>query len=140
MPTGALAADASLKVAHATPSAVALVCRRIHRGINGFLIVAVPLQFYFAGLAVFGASSFGMHSQLGRLMIPLALVSFLVALAGRRAGTSPGRAGFLFVLALLQPILAFAPRASAPEISALHPVVALGFGIVAWQIERKLKG
>jgi hypothetical protein len=44
----------------------------------------------------------------------------------------------LLGLIVLQPILAFAPRASLPELSALHPVVGLAIGVVAFRIQRRL--
>ena len=124
----------------AARSGAATVARRVHRVLNYLILLAVPLQFYAAGLAVFGASSFAMHSMLGQAMIPLALLSFLASLFARVAGASPLRAAALMFLMILQPILAFAPRASFPAISAVHPVVGLLIAIVAWQIERHIAG
>jgi hypothetical protein len=115
------------------------VPRRVHRVLNHLVLIAVPVQFFAAGLAVFGAASFRMHQQVGWLMQLLSLLSFVFAIFARKRGASVWRALLLFVLMLLQPVLAFVPRASMPEISALHPVVGLAIGVVAWQIEVRFR-
>jgi hypothetical protein len=120
------------------PSGAATAARRVHRVLNHLILIAVPLQFYAAGLAVFGASSFAMHSMLGQAMVPLALLSLIASFLSRSAGASPWRAAVLLFLMVLQPILAFAPRASFPAISAVHPVVGLAIAVLAWQIDRRL--
>jgi hypothetical protein len=106
---------------------------------NHLILVGVPLQFYAAGLAVFGASSFRMHSVIGQAMVPLSLLSLIAAILGRRAGARPSLAAALLVLVALQPVLAFAPRASFPAISAVHPVIGLLIGIVAWRVTHSAK-
>jgi hypothetical protein len=131
----ATAADASLGV----PSGATRVANGIHRVLNHLILVGVPLQFYAAGLAVFGASSFRMHSVIGQAMVPLSLLSLISAILGRRAGARPSLAALLLVLVALQPVLAFAPRASFPAISAVHPVVGLLIGIVAWRVTHSAK-
>jgi hypothetical protein len=45
----------------------------------------------------------------------------------------------LFVLAVLQPVLAFAPRATLPALSALHPVNGLAILAVCMLLERSLR-
>lgn len=134
-------ATAAYDTSHTTraaPSGVATGARGVHRVLNLLLLIAVPLQFYAAGLAVFGASSFAMHSMLGQAMVPLALLSLVAAAVARPAGASPSRAAALLFLMILQPVLAFAPRASFPALSAVHPVVGLAIAVVAWQIDRRL--
>ena len=128
----AAATDAGLEV----PSGAARAANGIHRVLNHLILVGVPLQFYAAGLAVFGASSFRMHSIVGQAMVPLSLLSLIGAIVGRRAGARPSLAALLLALVALQPVLAFAPRASFPAISAIHPVVGLLIGIVAWRAAR----
>ena len=116
------------------PRVGARIANGIHRALNGLILIGVPLQFYAAGLAVFGASSFAMHSVIGQAMVPVSLLSLVAALLGRPAGTRPLLATALFALVALQPVLAFAPRASFPAISAIHPVVGLAIGVIAWRI------
>ena len=139
MSNGTLVADDASSSAVEAPTTTGATARRVHRVFNHIVLIGVPLQFYAAGLAAFGAASFAMHARLGQLMIVAALLSFLVALFARRAGASVSRALVLFALVLAQPILAFAPRATAPWISAVHPVVGLAIGIIAWQVERALR-
>ena len=139
MSNGTLATDYASAPGAEAPTGIGTAARRIHRIFNHAVLIGVPLQFYAAGLAVFGAASFAMHATLGQLMIVASLLSFLASLFARRAGASVLRALGLFVFVLIQPILAFAPRASAPWLSAVHPVVGLAIGIIAWQIERALR-
>ena len=140
MSNGTLTADYSAGDSLSpAPTATASAARRVHRFLNYAILIGVPLQFYAAGLAVFGASSFAMHAMLGQAMVPLALLSFVASLIARRAGASAWRSLTLLLLLALQPILAFAPRASAPALSALHPAVGLLIAVVAWQIERRIR-
>ena len=141
MSNGTLTADstsAEHSVARAT-SALPSAARRAHRVLNHLVLIGVPVQFYAAGLAVFGAASFALHAVIGQMMIVFALLSLLVSLGARRVGASAGGPLLLFGLVVAQPILAFAPRASAPWMSALHPVVGLVIAVVAWRIERSLR-
>lgn len=136
MTNGTLAAD-SAAAGLAAQTGRASIARQLHRMMNGVVLVAVPFQFYAAGLAAFGAASFAMHQLLGWLMIVIALLSMVASLFARSAGANPKYAALLFLLVLLQPILAFAPRTAAPALSAVHPVVGLLIAVVAWQIERR---
>ena len=111
--------------------------RGVHRALNLLILLAVPVQFYFAGFAIFGAGSTAMHAQLGNGLILVGLLSMLASFAAR--GRARPLFAFLLLLALVaQPILAFVPRASAPALSALHPVVGLAIAWLALRIERGL--
>jgi Family of unknown function (DUF6220) len=66
--------------------------RRVYFGLSVLLLVAVVLQFYFAGVGAFSKpqtdSSYGLHSLNGMMIIPLLSILATVAAAIARA---PGR-------------------------------------------------
>ena len=101
---------------------------------------AALTQFYTAGLAVFGAASFTLHARFGWLVLVASLVTLLLLIASRVSFKVSRLAILLFVLAVLQPVLAFAPRARVPALSALHPVNGLAILAVCMLLERALRG
>ena len=115
------------------------LCLRTHYIANALVLLLVPVQFYAAGFGIFGAGSMAPHSLIGWAMVPLAIVSAISAAFARRGLADIGRALAVLGLIILQPILAFAPRASVPEISALHPVNGLAIGILAFVIHLRLR-
>jgi hypothetical protein len=102
-----------------------------------FLLCAVA-QFFFVGLIAFGYESGGLwHQTLGDAMVPFALVIAIVsAFAGRRIAIL---GLILFLLMVLQYVLAkFAPGLS-PWVAALHPVNGLAIlGVAGGGIQRAL--
>jgi len=80
------------------------------------------LQFFFAGLGVFGTEGFDTHRSFGWILHTLAVVIFLLAVIGPRTGRDIGMAAALVVLMTVQIMLA---NAGAAGIAALHPVLAL---------------
>ena len=82
------------------------------------------LQFFLAGLGIFGASSFSAHETVGFIFHTVAVVVFLLALAGPRTGRDIGM-GFLF--AVLATVQIYLPelRGDAPALAAIHPLLAL---------------
>jgi hypothetical protein len=115
------------------------LCLTTHRVANALVLFLVPVQFYAAGFGIFGAGSMQAHALIGWAMIPLALVSAFSAAVARRRRGEVGRALGVLGLIILQPILAFAPRASLPELSALHPVSGLAIGVLAFVIHQRLR-
>jgi len=101
--------------------------------------LAALAQFYTAGLAVFGAASFALHQRIGWLVQVASLVTLLLLTVARVPFRVSRLAILLFVLAVLQPVLAFAPRASLPELSALHPVNGLAILAACIFLERTLR-
>lgn len=97
------------------------VLSRIHAGLAWGSAVAVVAQFFFAGLGIFGASSFEAHQLTGLLIVGAALVLLLLALAGRMGAMRIGLSALLLVLTVVQPLLVRGPSLLA----ALHPVNAL---------------
>ena len=105
--------------------------RYVYRVIAYVVLAAVVLQFYFAGLAAFGAAKFDAHAVTGWALIPLSVLLTLFAALSRAGRRTVGCAGLGILLFILQPVLAFVPRVDAPAISALHTVNALLiFGLI----------
>ena len=91
----------------------------------GYLVAALTLlQFFLAGLGIFGATGFGAHESVGYILHAITLIVFLLALAGPRTGRDIGMGLALLLIATLQVLLPEL-RGDAPAIAALHPVVAL---------------
>ncbi len=91
----------------------------------GWLIVALGvLQFFLAGLGIFGAESFSAHESVGRGLQGLTVLVLLAAIGGPRSGRDIGMALVLAVLTAVQVELA-SLRGDAPYLAAFHPVLAL---------------
>jgi hypothetical protein len=91
----------------------------------GWLIVALGvLQFFLAGLGIFGAESFSAHETVGGILHGFTILVFLLAIAGPRTGRDIGMG---FVLAALTTLQISLPelRDDAPWLAAFHPVLAL---------------
>jgi hypothetical protein len=92
---------------------------------TGYLVAALTLvQFFLAGLGIFGATSFDAHESVGYILHGITLIVFLLAIAGPRTGRDIGMGLALLLIATLQVYLPDA-RDDAPAIAALHPLVAL---------------
>lgn len=111
-----------------------LWARGVHRAIGYGMLVGVVLQFYFAGLAAFGATSFAPHAATGYSLILGSVVLTLLALVGKVGRRVVSRSALVVGLTVLQPVLAFAPRVDAPAVSALHTLNALVILIVIGQL------
>lgn len=88
-------------------------------------LAALALQFYVAGLALFGATGFVPHALLGYGLVLGAVTLTVLTVAARFPARTSWMAASLIVLTLLQPVLALALRASAPSLAALHTLNAL---------------
>jgi uncharacterized membrane protein HdeD (DUF308 family) len=131
--------NANMAATHMAAPRASTVARQLHRWLNRLILVAIPVQFYAAGLAIFGAATFSTHMMLGWLLIALSLLSVVVSVIARHPGGSGWNPLVIFLLFLLQPILAFAPRAQAPAVSALHAAMGLAIMFVTWETDRKLR-
>jgi hypothetical protein len=85
---------------------------------------AVILQVFFAGLGIFGASSFKTHTDFGNALHGITAILLILAIVGPRTGRDIGMSAALVVLVTVQIGLVSA-RDDAPGIAALHPVLAL---------------
>src|SRR3954469_5779611 len=94
----------------------------------GFLAIAwaalVVLQVFFAGLGIFGATSFDTHKAFGSVLHGITAILLILAIVGPRTGRDIGMAAGLVVLVTVQIGLVGA-RDDAPGLAALHPVLAL---------------
>jgi hypothetical protein len=85
---------------------------------------AVVLQVFFAGLGIFGAESFKTHTDFGGILHAFTALLLLLAILGPRTGRDIGMAATLVILVTVQIGLVSA-RDDAPELAALHPVLAI---------------
>ncbi|QGG91165.1 hypothetical protein GH983_12120 [Agrobacterium sp. MA01] len=110
----------------------------VFRGLAVTVLAGVVVQFFLAGMTVFGAGmGWDAHAATGgALGVPL-IGLFLMSLSqGLRAYR--GIAGMLFALYLAQVTLA-ALGGALPLLGALHPVNGLVMALVALQLVRRLK-
>ncbi len=100
--------------------------RRLHPWLAWLFVVAVLVQVFLAGLAIFGATSgFALHIEFGYTVIGLLTLGVLLtAVAGGLPRREIGLSLLLLVLYVVQTALP-AARASAPVLAALHPVNAI---------------
>jgi hypothetical protein len=107
---------------------------QIHRGLAfGFLALAI-VQYFLAGLGVFG-ESYDPHRGVGFGLEGLSLILLILAAVGRRE--SLASSGALFVLMIIQSALANAGEDVA-VLGALHPLNGLLLLFVAHQTARGL--
>ena len=97
---------------------------KAYSGLGYLVAILTVVQFFLAGLGIFGASSFAAHESVGYTLHGITLLVLLLAIAGPRTGRDIGMGVVLLVIATLQIYLPDA-RGDAPAIAALHPVVAL---------------
>ncbi len=107
---------------------------RAHQVVAFLILAASFVQFFLAGLGVFGAPNyFGMHAMLGMLIGLASLVLLLLSLASWPERTPIIFSALLFVLMIAQTFLA---HASVPFIAALHPVNGLLILFMAHELAR----
>lgn len=112
--------------------------RRLHTPIAWLFVVAVLVQVFLAGLAIFGVTEgFALHVEFGYTTIGLlTLAVLLTAVAGGLPRREIGLSLLLLVLYVVQTALPSA-RASAPIIAALHPVNAIALFALGTIIARR---
>jgi hypothetical protein len=100
--------------------------RSAYFGLAALTLALVVLQFFLAGLGIFGATdNFDAHEFVGFALLHLTTILMLiVALVGRLGRSAILFGGGLLVLVVIQSFLPSA-RDDAPVIAALHPLVAL---------------
>jgi hypothetical protein len=112
---------------------------KAYSGLAWLALALGVLQFFLAGLGIFGASSFSAHEGVGYTFHTIAVVVFLLALAGPRTGRDIGLG---FVFAVLATVQVYLPelRGDAPELAAVHPLLALFLLGLAAHIGRRYIG
>jgi len=108
---------------------------RIYQGLAGLILFGLLVQFYFAGVGLFGAGPMTYHRALGNLLWLLTVLPVLVALAGRLGRRRIGHAVLLLALMTLQIALP-SLRDSASLVAALHPVNALALLAISYVMVR----
>jgi Family of unknown function (DUF6220) len=102
---------------------------QLYRGLTLLFVAGAVLQFFLAGLGVFGAASFGPHMTVGKLLALTSLILLVLAailvLSGGLSRRRVGLAALLFVLMVVQWSLVEAFSKGAPALAALHPVNGL---------------
>jgi hypothetical protein len=107
------------------------------RALAWLLVVMTVAQFYTAGMVLFGAApTFKAHQVVGTLAALVALLMLIAALVGRAGKSVNWHAAGCFALTFVQPVLVFVVRPRAPFIAALHPVVGLMIGLLAWRVAK----
>jgi hypothetical protein len=96
----------------------------VHQALAWVVLVSLLLQFYWAGMALFGATSFEFHRTWDYLLAIPILLLLVLALAGRLGRRLIGLSALLVVLTVVQVMLP-SLRSSVPLVAALHVVNAL---------------
>ena len=110
--------------------------QQAQRTCAGTYLLALALQFYALGLAVFGVTTFVPHALLGYgLVLGAVFLATLTAVA-RLPRTTIRLATALVPLSIMQPLLALLPRERAPVVAALHAVNAMVIVLIASVIAR----
>ena len=143
MPTTLTApTQVSSPLTHPTPVIVAPTRRSTrranqwHRRIARALLGGLALQLFFAGLGVFGITTFLPHMILGTGIVVASLALPMVAWRGHLEATVQRLSWLLAGLMLLQGLLIDLGRV-APVISALHPVNAMLLVLLTYSLARR---
>ena len=107
---------------------------RLQRTCLWLYLGSLALQFYAAGLAVFGVTGFMSHALLGYGLVLGAVILLALTRAARLGRRATALAVGIVALTLLQPLLAIGLRRTLPALAALHPVVALAIVALALEI------
>ena len=96
---------------------------RAHRVLALVFLAGAVVQFFLAGLGVFGETSYDAHRAWGDALLIISLVLLVMAFTSRREAVQPS--AVLFGLMILQLILGGVIGDDAPIVAAFHPVVGL---------------
>jgi len=100
--------------------------RRIYLIFAWLFVVGVVVQVFFAGMAVVaGRWPWANHVTLGHLLAAPLLAMLIAMYVGKLPGRMKRLTWLLFAVYVLQADVLIFMRASAPVLSALHPVSAL---------------
>jgi hypothetical protein len=111
-----------------------------YSGLGWLIVLLGVLQFFLAGLGIFGAESFSAHETVGGILHGLTVLVFLLAIAGPRTGRDIGMGFALAALTTLQISLPEL-RDDSAWLAAFHPVLALAvLGLAAHIGQRYIGG
>jgi uncharacterized protein DUF6220 len=108
--------------------------RVLFYGLTVLFLVGVVVQFFLAGLYVFGSTSIESHRVLGFILAAAPLLLIVLALVGRLPRRTVLLTVLLLGLSVLQSILA---NVDIDEVGALHPVNALVIAFVAYGLMQR---
>ena len=108
---------------------------RIFQGLAWVVVSGLVLEFYLAGAALFGVTTFQYHRALGVRLAAAILLLMVVALITRPGRRVVGLAALLAALAIVQVFLP-SLRTGVPSVAAIHVVNALALAVVAFSIAR----
>lgn len=102
----------------------------LYRALTAVFLTGAVLQFFLAGLGVFGAgASFEVHATVGVILglasIVLLILAGILVASGSMARRSMGLAALLVVLMVVQYLLVELFSESVAALAALHPVNGL---------------
>lgn len=113
----------------------------LFRGLVYLMAAGIVLQFYFAGLAAFGVTSFVPHAATGWILLLASLLLLIMSAIVRLGRQLILICALLFLAHVLQPVLAFLPRDTMPAVAAVHPVNALVIaGLLSVVLRRAPRG
>jgi cytochrome b len=94
-------------------------------------MACLALQFYLAGIGMFGAANFELHRVVGYFVALFIILLLIFSLIARMPTRILGLSALLIVLVVVQVLLP-SLRGSLPWIAALHPVNAMALlGVTA---------
>jgi hypothetical protein len=102
--------------------------RVVFYGLAVIYLLGVVVQFFLAGLGVFGTTSYDAHRALGFLLGLVAVVLLVLAFGAKLPRPLTGLALLLVLLNIVQVVLI---QVDIEEVRALHLVNALAIGLVA---------
>jgi hypothetical protein len=106
--------------------------RWIYAGLFWVISAAVVVQFFLAGWGVFafsGLAAFDPHRVLGDLIGIAILIGLPLAFAARVPWRTTGLNFGLFVLMVIQSVLAFAPQRAIAALHVVNAVLILGLTV-----------
>jgi len=99
-----------------------LTVSRIHMILGGITMLLIVLQFFLAGVGIFGAGDIDMHRTVGYLITVRAALLLLLALAGMLGRQRTLFSALLLVLLIVQIALI---ESDEPWVMAFHPLNGL---------------
>ncbi|SRR5579884_471498 len=111
------------------------VFTRVFQGLAWLVLAGLLVQFYLAGAALFGATTFQPHRTLGSVLAVAVLLLLVLAVVARPSRRLVGRTALLAGLTIVQVVLP-SLRPNLPWVAALHGVVAVGIAAQAAAIAR----
>jgi hypothetical protein len=108
--------------------------RVLFYGLTVLFLLGVVVQFFLAGLYVFGGTSIESHRVLGFILAAAALLLVILALVGRLPRKTVLLTLLLLGLGVLQSVLV---NVDIEDVAALHPVNALLVAFVAYVLMQR---